>query len=111
MLEHKALPQQTTRIIRDAAQLMFHSLFVLAHGCLDLGIGLATGGGSGLLAAEQVLLAGLGTRLGLIRLLPPRAILGARRGGRLGIILAASLRAGFFRRGSRRALSWLVAVR
>ena len=100
MLEHKALPQQTTRIIRDAAQLLFHSLFVLARGCLDLGIGLTTG----LLAAEQVLLAGLGARSGLIRLLAQRAFLVARGSGRLGIILAARLRAGFFRRGIRRAL-------
>lgn len=104
MLEHKALPQQTTWIIRDAAQLMFHSLFVLAHGCRGLGIGLASPGGSGLLAAEQVLLAGLGARSGLIRLLAQRAFLVARGSGRLGIILAARLRAGFFRRGIRRAL-------
>ena len=104
MLEHKALPQQTTRIIRDAAQLLFHSLFVLARGCLDLGIGLASGGGSRLLAAEQVLLAGLGARSGLIRLLAQRAFLVTRGGGRLATILAASLRARFFRRGSRRVL-------
>ena len=109
MLEHEALPQQTTRIVRDAAQLMLHGLFALVEGCLGLLIGLATGGGSGLLAAEQVLFAGLGARPALIRLLASRAVLCAGRGGRPSIILTGRLRAGFFRRGSRRARPGLVA--
>ena len=111
VLEHEALPQQTTRIIRDAAQLMLHGLFALVEGCLGLLIGLAAGGGSGLLAAEQVLLAGFGARPGLFRLLAPRAFPCAGRGGRLSIILTGRLRAGIFRQGSRRARPGLVAFR
>ena len=111
MLKHKALPQQTTRIVWDAAQLMLHGLFALVEGCLGLLIGLATGGGSGLLAAEQVLLAGLGARPGLIRLLASRAFPCAGRGGRLGITWVARLGAGLRRRGIRRARRGLVAVR
>ena len=111
MLKHKALPQQTTRIVWDAAQLMLHGLFTLVEGCLGLLIGLAARGGSGLLAAEQVFLARLGARPALIRLLASRAVLCAGRGGRPSIILTGRLRAGIFRRGSRRARPGLVAFR
>ena len=111
MLEHEALPQQTTRIVRDAAQLMLHGLFTLVEGCLGLGIGLATAGGSGLLATEQILLAGLGARPGLIRLLAPRAFPCAGRGGRPSITWVARRGVGLRRQGSRRARPRLVAFR
>ena len=105
MLEHKTLPQQTTRIIRDATQLMLHGLFALAQGCLGLRIGLASGESSGLLATKQVLFARLGARLRSLL-----AVLFARRGGCLGLALALRLRAGFFRRCSRRVPLGLVGV-
>ena len=111
MLEHKTLAQQTTRIIRDATQLMLHGLLALAQGCLGLRIELASGGSSGLLATEQILFARLGARLwSLIGLRSLLAVLFARRGGCLGLALALRLRTGFFRRCSRRVPLGLVAV-
>jgi len=88
ILEHEALPQQTSGIIRDPAQLMFHGLFALAQGCRGLRLCLARDCAR-LHAAKQILLAGLSPGLmGLGGLRGLLARLFARRGGCRSLPLA-----------------------
>jgi hypothetical protein len=73
VLKQETLPQETSRVVRDAAQLVLHGLFALAHGCRDFRFGLARGGPARFLAPNQILLAWLGASLwGLVSCLACR---------------------------------------
>jgi hypothetical protein len=73
VLKQETLPQETSRVVRNAAQLVLHGLFALAHGCRDFRFALARGGPARFLAPNQILLAWLGTSLwGLVGCLARR---------------------------------------